>query len=161
MKTTALFAAALALPMFQPAIGSARTFARHGTFCQATSSIGYSQFGAHNTAATAQSFECPFNLSYSEGANPTVTQAFTTVYDRSTTADVVCDLQKMDFSGNPLMTVTARSIGGGPGSASQTLNYTIPPSTFVAGFWRVRCTVPPPQSGAFSHVASSAMITSE
>lgn len=159
--------AVLALaPTLSAGPASALEFLESMTSCQAgagtaTFALDYSQFGVANVSSSAVSVECPLNLSDLNPRNNVVTLARTVVFDRSTTSDIACDLQFTDFSGRAVFTTSVHSTGGGPGSGPQELTYPFSVFPFAVAYWRVHCTIPPVESGAFSHVVSTALGTSE
>ena len=144
---------------------SARIFTFHGTVCQPINGsifgAEYTQFGVHNVSGAPITVECPFPLTGPTGSTPTITGASTFAYDRSTTADVSCDLQKVAFDGSLVLSINAHTTGGGPGSGFQGMSYAIPAGTLESGYWRIRCTIPAVQSGAFSHVTATFVTDSE
>lgn len=140
----------------------ARTFVTPQTVCQPTSGftgcINYDQFGAHNTCGVVATVECPLPISYPV-ATPTVNTVGVFSYDRSTTTNVSCTLQRTDFAGNVLYTSTQSTAGGGPGTGVQTNTFS--PAVSASGYWRLRCSVPAVNAGNFSHISNVYVQTSE
>jgi len=144
----------------------ARTYTIHGTICRPIpanlSAAEYDQFGVHNISNATLTIECPLPLSYHEGGTaPAVTSVQTTVYDRSTTADVGCVLEHVNLNGAVLMSLFNKTFGLGPGTGSVDLPFTPDPGADTSGLWRLRCTIPAVESGAFSHVVSAIVQTAE
>jgi len=76
------------------------------------------------------------------------------LYDRSTTKNVSCTLKAVFIDGSMADFATAQSSNGGPGAGfshpGANVMTTFNGAEELAMF--VECTIPPAQSGAFSHV---------
>ena len=97
---------------------AARLYPHSGVQCiQADSSmtnIARSQYGVHNTSFTdGLTVECPVNISRPLSGPFTATNFGLQVYDRNPSADVSCDLQGIDVSGNVLYTSTITTSNSG------------------------------------------------
>lgn len=143
---------------------SARSFLIHGTVCQPVQGSGgcieYSQYGAHNVCSSTATVECPLPIDEPNSGLPNVYQLYFTGYDRNTSSDVSCFVQKSDFSGNVTYNATAATGGGGVGSGIQ--SPIVFPNVSADGWWRLRCTIPGVQTaGWFSHVTNIFVGTSE
>lgn len=154
--TASIFIVATSVLLSTP--GFARTFTFHATGCQplnpSISSLVDDEFGVHNLGTTAATIECPLSA-YAVGAFQVLVMAETSVYDRSTTADVSCQLRRLDVFGGVFDSFSASSSGGGPGTQRQTLDYQIPDGPRFEGPWVLRCTLPGSQNGAFSYVTAT------
>ena len=143
----------------------ARRLTFHGTMCQPvsgnTTSVDYSVFGINNTSAGTVTIECPMPISYSTTAIPTIIDVAGEAYDRNTTSDVICTVQKLDAVGTVLASAVGQTHNGGPGSSAQNFGFGVVSGVAVDGYWRMRCTLPAVQSGAFCHLVSIVMNTSE
>ena len=134
----------------------ARAHTYSGTICQpvpaSVSCIEYSQFGVNNTCSTTQTVECPLPIDYSNAAT-TIFNVYVVAYDRSTTSNVSCTLQKTNTDGLWTYSANATTFNGGANSSSQFINFF--PNVSVDGFWHVRCTLPGVQTaGQFSHITN-------
>jgi len=156
----ALSAALLSTPAL------ARTWTFHGTACQPVfpagivpvPDLGYSQFGVHNNSTNPATIECPLGT-YSPLSGRTLLHAQMSVYDRSTTADVACELRNVNSAGGIVRSFSAISQGGGPGTISQILDFEVEPGTPFLGFWVLHCTLPGSEGGALSHVTTTVLVT--
>lgn len=141
----------------------ARTFTFPQTVCQpvlgSAGCIEYDNYGAHNVCGGTATVECPLSLSYPTSGSFNVTSSAYFAYDRNTTSNVSCTLQRTDFSGAVLFSTTVSTSGGGPGTGLQTGTFTV--SQSINGYWRMRCDIPGVQSGWVSHVSNLYMISSE
>lgn len=155
-----LFAAVLPLGLaLAPSSADARTHVTVGSECQpdlGSTCINYSQFGAHNICGSTQALECPITHSYS--GTPTITQFYYVGYDRHSTQDVSCTIRRTDGGGNILFSSSKNTTGDS--ASSQTIVWLSLGQTQTA-WWSMRCTLPPAESGDFSHLASYVTITSE
>jgi hypothetical protein len=138
-----------------------RTVWVHGTACQVSSgfagSFSYSNYGIQNDGASQITVECPLPLSTDPTAINFLQSAYITVYDRSTTANVSCSLQRSDTNGDVSFSTSVNTTGCGPGTGPQTLQFTIasyPPVYADYGYWRVQCTIPGVESNWHSHVTT-------
>jgi hypothetical protein len=147
---------ALALPASQ-AFG--RTFVIPGTVCQPIPSsagcIDYTQFGVHNTCGSTATVECPMASSYV--GSPSVYQAYFVAYDRNTSTNVSCTLQRSDYTGAVLYSATLSTSGSSASAMIRTFFPNVPQSAF----WRMRCTIPAVQSGQVSHITNLLLGTTE
>ena len=150
------------------ALASSQAFARTvlipGTVCQpiqgAQGCVEYSQYGTHNICATTITVECPLPASEPNASpHPSVYQVYYTAYDRHTTQNVSCTIQKTDTSGNSTYSATASTGGGGVGSGVQFP--IVFPNVGQDGWWRLSCTIPGVQAGWFSHVTNILLGTTE
>jgi hypothetical protein len=151
----------------------ARTFAFHGTICRALagnlSGAVYDQYGVHNVAVNTGfapqgilTIECPLPLDYPDsGPVPLVTEVQTQVYDRSTVSNIACALEEVDDSGVVLVSVQQSTQGGGPGAPAVGMTFLPPAGAAASGYWRLRCSLPAAQSGAFSYLVGPVVHTSE
>ena len=156
-----LLAAMLPAALGLAAPVSARTFYYPGTVCQPTAGAGtcidFDQYGAHNNCSTAVSVECALPITTS--GSPSVWQMYYTGYDRSTTANVNCQLQKTTAEGNVTYSTNVNTSNGGLNSGAQ---FPIAfPNVPADGFWRLRCSIPGLNAGQASHVTNLLLSTSE
>lgn len=133
----------------------------NGTRCQPNSAsqgqIEYGAFGVHNKSTTTSATvicEIPGRWVNTESAQYTTVQVV--VYDRNSTADVNCTARIVAMDGNDAVSsVVLSSSGGGPGSSFQAPIATFPTLTNSTVLpVQLICTLPPAQSGAFSHITS-------
>lgn len=108
--------------------------------------LSFDQFGAKNNGATGTiGITCPVPTVPS---GTTVSNLKVQVYARSS-APVSCTVYALNSDGTIISNENHQATGA-PGSAAQTLTFAIP-----AGDHRyMHCTIPPSNSGAFSHVTS-------
>jgi len=138
-----------------PSSAAGRSFVNPGALCapavaSSASCLTYNQFGVSNGCSTTQTVECPLPVSY-PGAGATVNQSFYDGYDRNSSSDVSCSLQKTDFAGNILFSSTANTSGSAAGVQQPTFSV----STSVVGYWRLRCSIPGATGSGVSHVVSA------
>jgi hypothetical protein len=139
-----------------------RVFLFSGTTCQPANSntfLEYSQFGVDNASTQPAVIECPLPLSYLVDGTHVISVSGM-AYDRNTTSNVTCTLQSADAAGNITGTFSAQTNAGGPGSAAQPLPFS-GVTGLASDYWRIRCTLPVPQSLALSHFVSTKIITDE
>ena len=123
-------------------------------------SFTYSQYGIQNDSASEiTEVDCPIPISTVSPGADVITAAYMTVYDRSTTANVSCSLQRAFGEGTVSYSVSANTAGCGPGTGPQDLHFTITGAPFADGYWRVHCTIPGAESGWVSHVTSITVTT--
>jgi hypothetical protein len=126
----------------------------HRGVCKAVigsnSCVEYSSFGVHNVCATAAVVECP--LITSDSVDSGLERVLIGMYDRNSTSNISCDVVGTNADGTTGWgPTTIYSSAGGPGTGFQSkISIIIGQSS--AMFWRARCTIPPAQSGQFSHV---------
>ena len=131
---------------------------QHGTVCQAVKAsrkfVDYNQYGIYNLSTTnTATVECPVITTCAPDLNVCrLDSVFVRVYDRSTTANVSCTLKKLQ-DGITQSQETKSSVGGGPRAAAQQISFA--PNSDSVSIWNMRCTLPPSQSGSFSHIAAS------
>jgi hypothetical protein len=104
----------------------------------------------------------PLPLDYPDsGPVPLVTEVQTQVYDRSTVSNIACALEEVDDSGVVLVSVQQSTQGGGPGAPAVGMTFLPPAGAAASGYWRLRCSLPAAQSGAFSYLGGPVVHTSE
>jgi hypothetical protein len=136
-----------------------RTHINTGTVCQpiaGSTCITYSQHGVGNNCSSEQTVECP--LVHSFGGAPTTTQVYYVGYDRHSTANISCALQRTDSDGNVLFTSTKNTSGEAIASKMVVWLNLNQPQGF---WWRLRCAIPAVEAGEFSHLTSIVMLTNE
>lgn len=153
----------LVVALASASAAASRVYPHSGVGCvQAVgsqNSIDRTQYGVHNTSSSsAVTVECPVNPSYVSSAQPVVSIFGVQAYDRNPSADVSCDLQRVDGNGNVSYTTNLHTSNSGAGVQGLVVS---PSGVIVSGTWRLRCSVPAAVSGNFSHVTSYSMITSE
>ena len=116
----------------------------HGSSCFSQSTaVGYNQFGAFNSGATAATVYCPLNITTQSSSLLFVFQA----YDRSTTADVSCTALAVAPDGTIVGSGTASTSGSGGGVM-------VVSSLFIASpgnhYWSLSCSIPPAGAGGTS-----------
>jgi hypothetical protein len=161
MKTSLLLALPLGLTLLS-APASARFYVYSGVGCRAAvpSQVGCiesSQFGVQNACSSPVAVECPLDAG-SGVDDPIVTFVSFTGYDRSTVADVSCQVQKVSADGSLLFGKTIKTEPVNGTGAQQPITF---PNIGQSGSWRMRCSIPGVQAGQFSHVTSMSMLTSE
>ena len=129
----------------------------HGSACQpdkataAAACVEYTNYGVHNACpATTATVECPLtSVDYPVGG--LVASVFIGMYDRNSSSNIQCFVQQTDGAGDVAYSIPLNSTTGGPGTGIQNrVNNNVNQS--LAYFWRAKCTIPPAQSGQFSHV---------
>ncbi len=167
MKTLTLVAMILASATVS-STASARNYTIHGTICRPEpASLGnaeYDQYGVHNTSTTTTiTVECPLPLAYPEsGPPPLVNEVDLRSIPGTASQDVECAVEQVDADGNIRGLLINRTFRQGPGSGPIVLP--IGPGPILkdaTGMLRLRCTIPPVDSGWFSHVTSIFVQTSE
>jgi len=152
---------ALASPSADAAL---RSFEHSGVQCQqadhlASSITDRTQFGIHNTSLTdGVTVECPLNTS-PLGSNAPVSTIGIDAYDRSPSADISCDVQRITGTGNISYTIHLQTNL----SQSAVQGLAVAPSgVIIDGTWRLRCWIPPaPSAGWFNHIVSYGMVYNE
>lgn len=137
-------------------------FAKHnGNVCSAVASdvsiVDRDQYGVHNTSTSATAtVYCPILKQTSGDEIGSVLRAM--VYDRNSTSNVSCTFNILDNSGANVTGGSDTKSSSGSQSSYQNLDFSgITAST--SGNMVVVCTIPPVQSGSFSHVAEFHWIT--
>lgn len=144
---------------------SARTTLVHGSVCQPVQGSGgcieYSNYGVHNICSGTATVECPFPTDERNSSPlPNVYQVYYTAYDRHTSSNINCTIQKVGFDGNASYSAPANTGGGGVGSGIQ--SPIVFPNVSQDGWWRMRCTIPGVQTaGWFSHITNILVGTDE
>lgn len=140
---------------------SARLNTYPQTLCQpllgSLSCIEYSQYGVHNVCTGTATVECPLPTSKPSSGSINVTQAAVFAYDRNTSTNVSCSVQRTDYQGSLLYSTTLSTSGSGSGVQAKYATFT----QSHDGYWRMRCSIPAVQSGNLSHVANAYLQTSE
>lgn len=148
-----------------PADAAKRAYEQSGVGCiqafGSENSIDRTQYGVHNTSSTAAvTVECPVNISEITSAAQTISVFGVTAYDRSPSADVNCDIQRLDGNGNVSFTANLKTTGSGAAAQGLTVS---PNSVLIQGTWRLRCSLPATVvgGGGFNHLVQYGMITNE
>jgi hypothetical protein len=148
-----------------PAQALARAYTFPGSVCQPVASsagcVDYSVYGVNNICAASIVVECPLSISTLNISNTTVSLARYFAYDRNTTLNLSCTLERSFFSGEPVFSAVASTVGGGAGSDVQTITFTSAVGQGATGYWHARCSIPGSQSGAFSYLSSIYIATTE
>ena len=129
-----------------------------GTVCRlATASLAncaeYTQYGIQNNCSGGITVECPLPIT-SNAPAPGAWFATYYAYDRSTTSDVSCTIQKTDGAGVVVFQSSMNTGGGGAGSGVQNPIFSLSGQSFD-GWWRLRCWLPGVQTAGWpSHITN-------
>jgi hypothetical protein len=114
--------------------------------------IQKNQYGPNNASGThSAEVLCPLD----EGQSAVARRVSAKVYARNSTVPLSCTLTLIDSDGNATSTQPVpqtQSVSGAPGSAAQTLSWSIPFG--ISPNLIVDCQIPPVQAGAFSSIAA-------
>jgi hypothetical protein len=123
--------------------------------------VDYSQWGIHNTSTTTTvTVECPLSTAFTVGATSRIVTVDATIFDRSTTAGVVCTLRETGVDGTISYSygLATGVAAGGPGSGALGLHWDLPANYIFSSRWSLVCTLPPMESGWQSHLVSTMII---
>jgi len=165
MKYLAL--SALVLPLGLALTSSdalaSRSFRYPGAVCQpvqgSAGCVEYSQYGVHNTCGSTATVECALPIDTTTSTIINVDYWSLALYDRNTSTNVSCTLNKVYIDGSIQYTTTLTSSG----SSASNIYLTVGPGLAQNGnyTWRARCTIPAVQSGNFSHIVMTQLLTTE
>jgi len=133
-----------------------------GTACQPSTPadancVEYTQYGVHNTCATAITVECPIQRVRINTKTSRIYSAYVYAYDRSTAADVSCSLEQTDRYGNVTYQSTRNTSGN---SVDEQLLFYAPSTSTYDLWWRFRCSVPGVETpGWFSHLTNISVLS--
>ena len=154
------FAVALAATS---ADAAGKTMLMSGVTCQAATGtqgtcLDGSVFGVNNVCATDVAVDCPIVAPFETGAATTVGSFGINAFDRSSSSDVSCDVQKLASDGSVLYTKNLKTSGNSLPLQSQSFTPT-PLSTLVSGTWKMRCIIPGVTGSGVSHVSTYSFAT--
>lgn len=124
----------------------------NGSICYATAPATVNQYGMGNSGNPgAMSAICPLVFDYTPGG-ALMSSALATVYDRSSVADVSCNLIVTDLNGDTLFSAT-RSTAGTTTTGPINLRWSsIGPTSGAFGV--LSCTIPASTSQGISHLTT-------
>lgn len=117
-----------------------------------------SQYGVHNPSSTdGLTVECPVFADAPSTGAPTATVFGIDAYDRNSSLDVSCDLQRTAGNGNVTYTTHLQTSG----SSAAVQGLTVLPNVSSLGIWHLRCWLPQATSDGFSHVVNYGLVTTD